>query len=171
MNETTQQYMSRITGYVAGKDHFAVLRATPKTVGRLLRGKPARALSRKPDPDKWSVAEILAHIAESELVISYRLRMVLGSNGTTIQAFDQNAWQSNASALIKDPKRAAALFRTLRESNVALLRSIPKEQWDYFGMHQERGKETVARIVEMTAGHDVNHLRQIEEILRTKRVK
>ena len=171
MSETTQQYVGRITGYVAGKDHFKVLQATPKKIARLLKNVPARTLARKTAQDKWSAAEIVAHLAESEIVFSYRLRLVLGANGTPIQAFDQNSWQENATYIIEDPKAAVRLFRSLRESNVALLQSTPKEQWDRFGMHQERGKETVSRMVEMFAGHDVNHIRQIEIIVGKKRAR
>ncbi len=166
MLESAEQYTARITGYVKGKDHFNVLSATTKKVGRMLKRATKSSLRKRPGSDRWSVAEILAHLAESELVFGYRLRLVLGANGTPIQAFDQNAWQANARYLHNDPKKAFQLFEILRANNVALLKSIPKEQWDFYGMHQERGKETVSRMVEMFAGHDVNHVKQIESILK-----
>ena len=169
MSETTQQYIGRITGYVQGQDHLAVLGTTPKKVRRLTKDMSVKKLAIKQASDKWSIAEILAHLAESEIVFSYRLRLVLGANGTPIQAFDQNAWQANAGYIINDPKAALNLFRALRKSNTALLKSVPAEQWDRFGMHQERGKETVSRMVEMFAGHDVNHLQQIEQLIGKKR--
>jgi hypothetical protein len=169
VNETTQQYMNRITGYVRGKDHVKVLRSTVRALKILLKGGTAAKIKKRPAPGRWSVAEILAHVAESELVFGYRLRMVLMSGGITIQAFDQNAWQRNAGYLNNNPKKAFNLFETLRENNIALLQSISPEQWDQHGMHEERGKETVRRMVEMFAGHDINHLRQIENILRPKR--
>lgn len=169
MNETPQQYIDRITGYVRGKDHLKVLQSTVRTLKSLLRKGTAAKMKKRPAPDKWSIAEILAHLAESELVFGYRVRMVLMSSGITIQAFDQNAWQRNASYLHKDPKKAFHLFETLRGNNIALLKSISREQWGQYGMHEERGKETVHRMVELFAGHDVNHLRQIELILKTGR--
>ena len=118
---------------------------------------------------KWSVAQILAHLAEGEIVIAYRLRLVVGANGTPIQAYDQNKWEQNAGYLRKNAKLALDLFTTLRTNNVAFLKSLTKEQWDNFGMHSERGKESVARMAEMYAGHDVNHLRQIESIVKSGR--
>jgi uncharacterized damage-inducible protein DinB len=169
MQEKAEQYTRRITGYVRGKNHFKVLQATTNKLHRAIRNATPAMLKRKPAPDKWSVAEILAHLAENELVFGYRLRFVLGSNGATIQAFDQNAWQANAGYLNKHPRQAFQLFATLRGNNIALLRSLSKEQWDFYGMHQERGKETIHRMVELFAGHDINHLKQIKGILKSTR--
>ena len=169
MEETTEQYMQRITGYVAGKDHMSVLKATSGTLAELAKKATGEKLTQRPAPDKWSIAEILAHLAESEIVLAYRLRLVLSASGTTIQAFDQNVWHDNAGYLNQDAVAAMKLFEATRASNIALLKSITKEQWNNYGMHQERGKETVTRIVEMFAGHDVNHTMQIEGILNGTR--
>lgn len=169
MEETTEQYVARISGYVEGKNHLRVLQATVKKLKSMIQRAPRRGLVRSHKPGKWSAGEILAHLAESELVFGYRLRLVLGSNGAEVQAFDQNQWQANAGYLKKDVKRSFELFRVLRENNVALLKSLPKERWDAFGMHQERGRENIARMVELYAGHDVNHLRQMENIVKSGR--
>ena len=169
MKETTEQYMKRIAGYVAGKDHVNVLQATSGKLAGLVKKATAKKLTQRPAPDKWSIAEILAHLAESEIVFAYRLRLVLGANGKEIQAIDQNAWQANASYLNQDANGALKLFDIVRANNVALLKSLSKAQWENYGMHQERGKETVTRIVEMFAGHDVNHMLQIEGILNGTR--
>ena len=142
------------------------------TVGklqRLLKRVPASRLKKQPASDKWSVSEILGHLSESEIVFGYRIRMILGSNGTPIQAFDQNKWHENAGYLARNLKMAFELFRIVRESNVALLKSMTKEQWDFHGNHQERGHETISRMVELYAGHDVNHVKQIENLVKTKR--
>lgn len=168
MHETTQQYLDRITRYVRGKNHLRVLRGTVRKLKRLLGKATPAKMNQRPAADKWSIAMILAHLAESELVLSYRLRMVLGSNGTAIQAFDQNRWQRNAGYLSKDPQKTIKLLETLRANNIALLKSISKEQWSNFGIHEERGKETVSQMVAMVAGHDVNHVRQVEAILKAK---
>ena len=169
MQETNEQYVARISGYVQGQNHFKIFQSTVGKLHRLLKRVPAFRLKKQPAPDKSSVAEILGHLAESEIVIGYRMRMILMSNGTPIQAFDQNKWQANAGYLTGNPKMAFELFRIVRESNVALLKSLTKEQWDFHGNHQERGHETIARMVELYAGHDVNHVKQIESLVKTKR--
>lgn len=166
MHETTEQYTQRISSYVKGKDHLTVLRSTPKKIAKLVRGKSSARLTKRTSPDKWSPAEIIAHLAESELVFGHRLRLVLGENGTSIQAFDQDVWQSNAGYLKKHPKLGLDLFRVLRKANIALLKSLPKKRWEHFGVHSERGKENVARMVELFAGHDVNHFQQIEKMVK-----
>ena len=110
--------------------------------------------------------EILAHMADAELVIGYRMRLILASNGTTIQAFDQDAWAETFGYSRCDPKVSLETFRALRESNLRLLSSVPKQSWKNYGEHSERGRETVDHIVKMIAGHDLNHLQQVEKIAK-----
>lgn len=171
MQETVEQYTQRLSGYVKGKNHLKVLESTPKKIAKLFRGSTVRKLANRPEEGKWSAAEIIAHLAESEIVFGYRLRLVLGANGTAIQAFDQDVWQSNAEYLKRKPRLGLDLFCVLRGANVALLKSLPKERWEDFGMHSERGKETVLRMAELYAGHDVNHVMQIERIAKTREKK
>jgi hypothetical protein len=168
MQETPQEYISRILGYQEGKKPLKVQQATAKKIKRLIKGIPRKKLMARPRATQWSVAEILAHIADTELVAGFRLRLVLGANGTTIQAFDQDVWAENFNYRKRDPWKSLEMFRILRENNLALLNSISKPMWDNFGMHTERGKETVSRIVEMFAGHDINHLTQIETTVKRK---
>ncbi|HTX17810.1 MAG TPA: DinB family protein [Bacteroidota bacterium] len=168
MKETAQEYTARILGYQEGTDPLKILRSTPGKIERLLRTAPRRKLMSRPEPSRWSVAEIVAHLADTELVGGFRMRMIIGDNGTTIQAFDQDVWAEKFEYARRDPKKSLDRYRALRENNLALITSIPKSLWQNYGMHAERGKETVERIIQMYAGHDLNHLRQIEKILRHK---
>src|SRR5690348_13549528 len=166
MQETAQQYITRITGHLEGKEPLKVQQGTAKRLQQLTKGLNRKALTKRPAPGKWSVAEILAHLADAELVLGWRMRSILGSNGTNVQAFDQDAWAKTFNYAKRDPKVSLETFRVLRETNLALLKSVPKELWDNYGMHSERGKETVTHIVKMYAGHDLNHLKQIEAIVK-----
>src|SRR5229473_3306770 len=168
MNETVQQYMKRITGYVEGKQPLAVQAATAKKLERLIKGVSTAKLKKRPAPDKWSVGEILAHLADTEIVGGFRIRLVLGAPGTPIMGFDQDAWVISGHYAKRDPRKSVEQFRAVREANLALLKSLTPEQWKHFGMHSERGQESVEHIAKMFAGHDLNHLRQIEAILSTK---
>ncbi len=165
MRETPKQYTKRILGYVEGQHPIEVQAATPGKLERLVKGVSRKRLAKRPAPGKWSVAEILAHLAESEIVGGYRIRMILGANGTPIQAFDQDDWAEAGKYARRNPAESLALFRTLRKANLALLGSLSPAQWKQYGMHSERGKETVEKITRMFAGHDLNHLGQIERIL------
>ena len=117
-----------------------------------------------PEPGKWSIAEIIAHLADAEIVASWRMRSVLGANGAPIQAFDQDAWTSVFQYGKRDVKQSLEVFRVLRENNLAMLKALPPQSWDNYGMHSERGKETIAHMARMFAGHDTNHILQIERI-------
>jgi len=101
-------------------------------------------------------------------VIAFRIRLILGAPGAPIAAYDQDSWVSSGHYEKRDPRKSAEQFRVVREANLALLKSLTPEQWQQYGMHSERGQETIEHIVRMTAGHDINHLQQIERILPAK---
>jgi hypothetical protein len=173
VQETPQQYTARITGYVQGQDPLRLQAATPKKLATLIKGKTKgkkrHQLTRRPAPGKWSVAEILAHLADAEIAISWRLRQILSTDGIALQAFDQDSWANAFDYAHRDPQLSLAHFRALREANVALLKAVPPKAWENHGMHAERGRETIAHMARMAAGHDQNHLTQIENILKAKR--
>jgi hypothetical protein len=164
MQETAQQYIQRILGNVEGQDAIKVQKATPGTLKKLVRGLNPKQLKWKPEPGKWSIAEILAHLADAEIVGSWRMRLIAGASGTAVQPFDQDVWASLFQYGKRDAKQSLEVFRILRENNLAMLKALPRESWDNFGMHAERGKETITHIVRMFAGHDTNHVKQIEGI-------
>ncbi|MGD0725943.1 MAG: DinB family protein [Spirochaetia bacterium] len=169
MHETPQQYTQRILGFLEGKKPMEILAATPRQIARLVKGVSRKKLSQRTAPDKWSVTEILAHLADSELVYGFRIRIILEASGTSIQGTDQDAWAKFSDYAKHDPVLSLESFRINRERMVRLLKSLPRESWDLYGMHSERGKETVTRVVEMLAGHDVNHLKQIKERLSKRK--
>ena len=149
MPETVQQYTQRIRGYVEGQAPLKVLNASPKKLERLLARVPAAKARKKPAPDKWSIAEVAAHLADVEIVIGWRVRSVLGAPGTPIQAYDQDAWAAAGQYSKRNPRESLALFKVLRAANLALYNSLSPEQWKQYGMHSERGQESVERIVQM----------------------
>jgi hypothetical protein len=164
MPETAQQYIQRILGHVEGRDAVKVQRETATKLRKLTQGLSPKELKWSPGPGKWSIAEIVAHLADVEIVASWRMRSVLGANGTAIQPFDQDTWASVFEYSKRDPKQSLEVFRVLRENNLAMLKALPRESWDNYGMHAERGKETIAHLARMFAGHDTNHILQVESI-------
>jgi hypothetical protein len=165
MKETPQQYTQRILSNAEGKQPLAVQAATSKRLERLIKGVPASKLRKRPAPEKWSVGEILTHLADVELVAGFRMRLILGAPQTPIVAFDQDAWVTSGHYDKRDPRKSIEQFRAIREANLNLLKSLTPEQWKHYGMHAERGQETIEHIVRMLAGHDINHIQQIEKIL------
>jgi hypothetical protein len=167
VGETAQEYTARMLGLSAGKDPLKVQAATPAKLRRLVDGTPRRLLTRRPAPGKWSAAQIVAHLADTEVVFAYRLRMILSRSGTEIQAFDQEKWAEVVQYGRVDTADALAVFTAVRRANLALVKRLTPTQRKQFGLHQERGKETIDHIGRMNAGHDLNHLGQIERIVRS----
>ena len=169
MQESSQQYTQRLVSYTEDKEPMLLQRAAPKKLAALIKGKQKKRLMRRPAPGKWSIAEIMAHLADSEIVIGWRLRQILSTNGVPIQAYDQDRWASTFDYAHRDPRQSLESFRVVRESNLAILKAVPRPTWENYGVHQERGNESVGHFVRMVAGHDLNHLRQVEAILNGKR--
>lgn len=165
MKETPQQYAQRILAYVEGEQPLQLQAATAGMLERLIKGVALTKLRERPAPEKWSVSEIIAHLADGEIVGGFRLRFILGSPGAPIIAYDQDKWVASGHYDKRDPRQSVELFRVLRTANLALLESLNPEQWKHYGVHSERGRESIKHIVRMFAGHDINHLRQIEKIL------
>jgi hypothetical protein len=165
MTETAQQYIERILGNLGTRDPIDVLQSTAEAIGTLTASRSRGDLQWTPSPARWSAAAIVAHLADVEIVTSYRIRMILASPGVGIQAFDQDAWASAFDYQHRDPATAIALFRPLREAWLALVRQGGEACLDRYGVHAERGKETIRHLLRLYAGHDVNHLEQIARIL------
>src|SRR5271165_5912839 len=121
MPETPQQYTQRIMANAEGLDPIKIQSSTNKKLSRLIDGVSAGKLRKRPAPDKWSVAEILAHLADVEIVIGWRMRSILGDPGTAVQAYDQDAWVSSGHYEKRDPHKSVDLHRVVREANQALM--------------------------------------------------
>jgi uncharacterized damage-inducible protein DinB len=169
MKETVQEYVQRIQSKVQGKKPLQVQAATAKKLGQLLKRASPSKLRKRPAPDKWSVAETLAHLSETEIVTGWRLRTILSSPGAAIQPYDQDAWAAEGQYAKRDPRKSLERFRVLREANLELLKSLTAEQRKRFGIHAERGEESIERLALLIAGHDINHIEQIEAIVAVKK--
>jgi hypothetical protein len=168
MTETPQQYTKRIVGFAEGKQPMAVQAGTAKKLERLIKDVPTTKLRKRPAPGTWSVSEIAAHLADVEVAVGFRMRLILGAPGTPVAAFDQDDWVISLHYEKRDPRKSVEHFRVAREANLALLKSLTPEEWKHYGMHAERGQETIEHVVRMIAGHDLNHLQQIERIVKGK---
>jgi hypothetical protein len=164
MNETPEQYKSRILGLMEGKDAVSVQRETPAKLAKLLDGASREQLAKRPAADKWSAAEILAHLAEAEVSCFWRYRQMIEHNGANIIPFDQDLWFKLGDYPSRDPQESLQLFRLMRDANVRMFDRLTPEQWQLGGLHTERGPMTVADLARQMAGHDVNHVAQIEKL-------
>jgi hypothetical protein len=111
---------------------------------------------------KWTPGEIICHLADTEIAFAFRLRQALAEPHHTIQPFDQDAWARNYGQL--DAHAALETFSALRHWNLVVLAGLPQEAYSKPVTHPERGKMTFRTLVETMAGHDINHVRQLEKL-------
>ena len=163
--ETTNQYKARLAAYVQDKDPIAMQRAAPDILSHLIDGKPGELLSRRPAPGKWSVNAILAHMAEDELVSSWRYRQMIENSGAALPGFDQDEWARLGDYESWTPREALEMFRLLREANLRMFDKLTPQEWQCYGVHAERGRITVEDLARHMAAHDRNHIDQVRSLL------
>jgi uncharacterized damage-inducible protein DinB len=167
ITETPDQYLQRLASYVEGKDPIAMQRSAVDTLSQLTSGVPDEVLRCKPAPQKWSVIEILAHLAEDELATSWRYRQMLEQSGATLAGFDQDKWAKFGDYSSWNVREALEMFHLLRDANLRLLSRLTPQQWNSSGIHSERGPMTVRDLARHMAAHDINHILQIQRLLQS----
>src|SRR5690242_6759583 len=137
------QYIKRIEAFVGDKDPLEMQRETPRILAELIAGTSEQQLKTRPRKDKWSVAEILAHLAEDEIATSWRYRQMIEHSGIALAGFDQDLWAKIGNYQSRSPLESLDLFRLLRADNLRLLQQLAPEQWECYGIHAERGETTI----------------------------
>src|SRR5258708_20047445 len=125
MKDTAQQYTQSLLGYIEGKDPLSTQQGTPAKLAALIKGKKSARLTKRPAPGKWSVAEILAHYADGEIAISWRLRQILTSDGAAIQAYRQDSWAPTSNYPRPPPPESHENSPTLPAPTPPPLRPLP----------------------------------------------
>lgn len=147
------------------KKHIDAAEKSPKEIAAAVSGLPDKVLRYKPSPDKWCVLEILAHLADMEIVLGYRLRQMLADNKPVIAPLDQDAWARNLGYMESAPAELVAFYGITRHHNLRLLKRATKADYGKSAYHPEYQREmTVAEIAERIGMHGANHLGQIEKL-------
>jgi hypothetical protein len=148
--------------FLDGRALDTILAATPGEIGRLMLAIGADKENIALAPGKWSPAEIVAHLADCELVFGFRLRQTLAEDSPVIQPFDQEKWSRTYTGV--PAKQALEVFTALRGWNLRLIELALPEAAERPVTHPERGAMTFLTIVETMAGHDLNHLGQLKKL-------
>lgn len=148
--------------FVGGRDPVAVIRSTPGTLRELLVRMPEGQTRLGAPGKKWNAREIVCHLADCEMVFGFRLRQTLAEDGPVLQPFDQEKWALRYGNL--DAAAALALFEAARAWNVRVIEATTAAERAREVTHPERGTMTFWTIVETMAGHDTNHLGQLERL-------
>jgi hypothetical protein len=154
-------YSKRILSNILNQDAFKVIEKTPNELKRLTSGLSEKQLHTPPAKGRWPIAHLVSHFCDAEWAMGFRIRMAIAQPGRQFQAYDQDKWAEHLYYDKADCREKLKLFVALRQSHISLLRLLKTSEWQRYGIHEERGKETVERMIHMLAGHDVNHLRQI----------
>jgi hypothetical protein len=159
-----QAYLNQFETILGDQDPVAVLGGTADKLEAATNGLSNEHLRTPERPGKWSVIQVVQHLADTEIAIAFRSRKILTEDTPDVQGFDQDRW---ACALNYNAARlgdALAQFRVLRNVNLRLFRSQSPSQLKRYGYHSERGRESVLDAIRLYAAHDLYHLSQIDRI-------
>ncbi len=161
-------YTQALFDLLGDRDPLEVQRELPARLRAAIAGIADADLRRPERPGKWSIAQVIQHLADSELVSGYRYRTCLAADGSRLAGYDQDAWAERLHYEETDVEAAIAELEALRGANLRLLSRLADEEWERAGIHEERGRESVRHLARLLAGHDLAHLRQIERIKATQ---
>ena len=165
--EQAREYTAAILGLLGERDPLDVLRTTGDALKAAFSGVDERVVGTPEAPGKWSMRQVARHLADSEIVWGWRLRLVLGQDRPRITGYDQDAWAAGLHYDQANVGESIEEFTVTRRSNLRLLSGATPEDLARVGIHSERGEESVAHMMRMYAGHDLLHLRQLARIRAT----
>ena len=162
--DEVRAYVSRLTDALADRDPLSVMAELPSALRTLTAGLSEDMMRRPEGPGKWSVIQVLEHLADHEIINAFRLRSTIAEDAPALRGYDQTKWvgrlhygEADAETVLRELE--AARGRTLR-----LLRALGPAELERVGMHEERGPESIRLNMALTAGHDFVHRRQIARI-------
>ena len=147
-------------------------RRGPELLAVALTGVYGEEIDFTTAPGKWSIRQLTAHLADTELVAAQRMRQVIAEDQPKLMAFDQEAWARNLDYARRLPKQSLETFRRLRAENYELLKALPETAFERTGMHSQRGAVSLGQMLSTFADHVESHARQMQAIRdEYKRVK
>ena len=162
--EAGRAYTEAVLNLLGTKEPLVVLDELLPFLESEISHLPEQMLRRPEKPGKWSIIEVVQHLADSELVWAYRLRMVIAHDQPEITGYDQDLWAKNLNYREVRYQHAIEQLRVLRALNLRLIASLSVSQLQKYGVHNERGKESVAHMLKLYAVHDLVHRSHIVRI-------
>lgn len=163
--DQARAYTAAILAALGDRDPLEVLHETPNALRQLVAGRSPGSLARAEAPGKWSVRQVLQHLADSEIVGGFRFRMAIAQDRTIVPGYDQDIWAQQLRYQDGDPAASIADLSALRRMNLVLLDRATPAELARAVLHAERGAETLSHMIRMYAGHDLVHRRQIQRVL------
>ena len=155
-------YVSAVLELVGDREPLAILRDTPSVLVRAIDGLTPPQLRRPEQPGKWSIGQVLQHLADSEVAWAWRIRLILAQDRPQLTGYDQDSWADRLHDDQENPLESLELFAVLRRMNLQLVQRASPADLKRVGVHVERGAESLEHLLRLNAGHDLLHLRQID---------
>jgi len=162
--EQARAYTAAILDLLGDRPPLDVLRATPGAVRAAVAGLSEAQLSAREAPGKWSTRHVVRHLADSEIVWGWRLRLVLAQDRPPLTGYDQDLWADHLQYADASVPDALEELAAVRRTHLRLLEPLSPADLDRVGVHRERGEESVRHMMRMYAGHDLLHLGQLARI-------
>ncbi|RTE10148.1 DinB family protein [Paenibacillus whitsoniae] len=143
---------------------FSAYLHTHAQLQEAIAGISEEQLTWKPRSDQWSLTEVLSHLADHNLVVSFRIRAILAGATAQLPAFDQDAWVSGAKANGGSASDILAAFQALLIYNTSLFQRLSAEDWAKTGVNFKGQTLTLADVVHSFIAHVQHHLGQLERI-------
>ena len=159
-------YTEAVLGLIGDRDPLTILEGTSAELARLMAGLSAADLARPETQGKWSMLQVMRHLADSEIVWAYRIRRILSEDRPQIHGYDQDAWADRLHYDRAELRETLDEIRALRAGNLRLVRSLGPAERRRVGVHSERGEESLEHLIRLYAGHDLLHLNQLARIRR-----
>ncbi|MDQ2933703.1 MAG: DinB family protein [Chloroflexota bacterium] len=157
-----QAYQRELLAMLGGRDPQAVMAATLVNLREQAGPLSEKQLTQRPEPNEWSVAELLGHLWDAEIAYAFRARTILAQETPRLIGYDQDAWAT----LARPPfGELLSAFGALRAADLALIAGTPRDAWDRYGIHEERGRLSFHLLTKEIAGHDRAHLLQLQQTL------
>lgn len=163
--EGAAAYVDAVLELLGERDPGEVLRTTVSWCRQRTASLSPEELATPEAEGKWSVAAVLRHLADAEIVWSYRLRRMLSEDRPTLRGWDQDLWAERLGYDAADPDEAMAVLASLRAANLTLLSSTSPEDLERTAHDVVRGEETVREMLRLYAGHDLAHRRQLDRLV------
>lgn len=163
MEDDQLEKLNPYVRFLQQEDPLTIIATTPDRLEQLIAASTQEKLQQRPSPKKWSVRDILCHLADSETAYAFRLRQTVAEAHHLIQPYDQDAFA--AAYEERTPREGLDAFSALRRWNLLFIRSAVPAALPKAVTHPERGTMTFQTILETMAGHDLNHLAQITALL------
>lgn len=158
-------YRDALVAMLGDRDPLTVLAELPEWLARRIRGLDDVQARRPEAPGKWSAVEVVAHLADAELVNGYRTRMIVAEQEPHLAGYDQDGWALEFHYATANLAATAGFLTSLREWNLRYWQTLTPAQLARVGLHAERGPESAGLYLKLVAGHDLVHRRQLDRIL------